>query len=406
MTVRVDHIEGRGSVEPRITVTAHGPYRVEGQITISDVDGTVRTTSGSWCLCRCGGSRNKPFCDATHGLKGFDGTESADHRSIADRRERYRIGGITLYDDRTRCAHFGQCTDNLPEVFKLDQEPWIDPDGATAAEVARVATSCPSGALAYAEGEDPTPVEPVEPPSITPIPDGPYRVRGAVQVVGADGRPYQTRARQTLCRCGHSRNKPFCDGSHWYAGFRDPLPPELVKEVPTLYEWAGGRAALERLTSRFYDKIRSAPDPVLEPIFRGMDREHPQHVAAWLAETFGGPASYTEHHGGYEHMLAKHRERGLTEEQRSRWMARMVETADEVGLPADPDFRSAFVAYLEWGTRLAVINSQPGATPPEHGPVPRWGWGCSPPFVPQPWDDPAAAENGRRRYAQQQASHP
>jgi hemoglobin len=171
-----------------------------------------------------------------------------------------------------------------------------------------------------------------------------------------------------------------------------------------MYEWAGGIEALERLTKTFYDAILSEPDPILEPVFRGMDREHPKHVAAWLGETFGGPASYTHDHGGYEHMVAKHRDLGLTEEQRRRWISRMAATADEVGLPTDPDFRAAFVAYLEWGTRIAVINSQPDAAVIEHAPVPLWGWGQSPPFEPQPWDAPDAAERGRERYAAEQAA--
>lgn len=389
---------------PRIMVTEHGPYRVVGDVAIYDTHGTQVRSAGTWYLCRCGGSRNKPFCDVTHGLKGFDGAECADHDLIADRRDSYTAGGVTVYDDRSRCAHFGQCTSNLPGVFRADAEPFVDPRGAAAADITAVVARCPSGALAYAVGEDPEPVEQSEPASITPIADGPYRVRGAIAVVGADGRPYERRERQTLCRCGHSANKPFCDGSHWYAGFRDPLPPELVKEVPSLYEWAGGLPALERLTARFYDRILSEPDPVLEPVFRGMDREHPKHVAAWLAETFGGPASYTHEHGGYEHMVAKHRNLGLTEAQRQRWVARMVETADEVGLPGDPGFRSTLVAYLEWGTRIAVINSQPGAAVIEHAPIPLWGWGQTPPFVPQPWDDPDAAERGRRRYAERKAA--
>lgn len=355
-------------------------------------------------MCRCGGSRNKPFCDVAHGLKGFVGTESASHDSIVMRRAGYEGDGVTVYDDRSRCAHFGQCTTRLPAVFRADVEPFVDPRGAPAAEIPPVVTGCPSGALAYASGDDPMTVETTEPPSITPIVDGPYRVRGAIQVVGSDGRAYELRERQTLCRCGHSANKPFCDGSHWYAGFRDPLPPDLAKPEPSLYQWIGGLEPLERLTAAFYDTILSEPDPILEPIFRGMDPGHPKHVAAWLAETFGGPALYTRHHGGYEHMLAKHRDLGLNEQQRQRWVARLVETADKVGLPDDPGFRSTLVAYLEWGTRLAVINSQPGATVIEHAPVPLWGWGQTPPFDPQPWDSPDAADRGRRRYAEEQAA--
>lgn len=387
----------------RIVVSEDGPYRVVGQITIRDAAGTVLSTDGDHCLCRCGGSRNKPFCDVTHGLKGFVGTEAFDHSAVEDRRTAHKAtAGITVYDDRRCCAHFGQCSERLPSVFRAADEPFVDPDGASAAAIALVVAGCPSGALAYALGDDPEAIEQREACSITPIVDGPYRVRGPIEIVDAEGRPYEDRERQTLCRCGQSRNRPFCDGSHWYAGFRDPLPAELVKKPPSLYDWAGGLPALERLTERFYDVILSEPDPVLEPVFRGMDAKHPQHVAAWLAETFGGPTTYTKEHGGYEHMVAKHRNLGLTEVQRQRWVARMADTADEVGLPADPDFRSTFVAYLEWGTRIALMNSQPDAKLIEHAPIPKWGWGNTPPFEPQAWDDPEAAERGRERYAREQ----
>jgi len=149
---------------------------------------------------------------------------------------------------------------------------------------------------------------------------------------------------------------------------------------PTLYEWAGGAEALERLTEAFYAEIRR--DPLLEPVFRHMDERHPQHVAVWLGDVFGGPPLYTEERGGYPHMVAKHRDRALTESQRRRWVELMLDAADRVGLPSDPEFRSAFVAYLEWGTRLALANSQPGTEPPQSAPVPRWGWGEAPPYNP------------------------
>ena len=149
---------------------------------------------------------------------------------------------------------------------------------------------------------------------------------------------------------------------------------------PTLYDWAGGAEALERLTEIFYGKVRA--DPLLEPVFRDMDREHPKHVATWLGEVLGGPPLYTEEHGGYPHMVRKHLNRGLTEQMRRRWVSLICDAADDAELPADPEFRSAFVAYIEWGTRLAVANSQPGATPPLEAPVPHWGWGEAPPYNP------------------------
>ena len=150
--------------------------------------------------------------------------------------------------------------------------------------------------------------------------------------------------------------------------------------TPTLYEWAGGGDSFERLTGAFYARVRQ--DDLLEPVFRGMDEDHPEYVAAWLAEVFGGPSRYTEERGGYPHMLAKHRGRALTEEQRRRWVNLICDAADEAGMPTDPEFRSAFVAYIEWGTRLAVANSQPGTEPPPEAPVPRWGWGEAPPYRP------------------------
>ena len=154
----------------------------------------------------------------------------------------------------------------------------------------------------------------------------------------------------------------------------------MAGEAPTLYEWAGGTEAFERLTEVFYGKVRR--DDLLEPVFRGMDEEHPSRVATWLAEVFGGPPLYTEEHGGYPHMLSKHLGLAITEEQRARWAQLITPAADDAGLPSDPEFRSALIAYIEWGTRIALANSQPGAHPPPEAPVPRWGWGEAPPYQP------------------------
>lgn len=157
------------------------------------------------------------------------------------------------------------------------------------------------------------------------------------------------------------------------------MEPDVSAGPPTLFAWAGGSAAFERLTEAFYREV--VRDDLLEPLFGGMDRHHPHYVAMWLAEVFGGPTSYTEDRGGYPHMLSQHRERAITEPQRRRWVHLLMDAADEVGMPEDPEFRAAFAGYVEWGTRLALANSQPGAEPPPDAPVPRWGWGEAPPYL-------------------------
>jgi len=152
-------------------------------------------------------------------------------------------------------------------------------------------------------------------------------------------------------------------------------------DTPTLYEWAGGHDAIERLINAFYDRVER--DELLSPFFPGgVSKEHRDHVVAWWSEVFGGSDRYSRELGGYEHMLAKHRELGITPAQRLRFATLMSRAADDAELPADPEFRSALVSYLEWGTRLAMHNSQPGADVAAHAPVPRWGWGEAPPFNP------------------------
>lgn len=143
--------------------------------------------------------------------------------------------------------------------------------------------------------------------------------------------------------------------------------------TPTLYEWAGGMPAFERLTSVFYERV--ARDPLIGPIFAHMSADHPRRVAHFLAEVFRGPAQYTAERGGHATMLAQHLGRRLTQQQRARWVQLLLESVDDCGLPDDPEFRSAFVAYIEWGTRLAVLNSQDGVAPVLDQPMPSWGWG-------------------------------
>lgn len=151
------------------------------------------------------------------------------------------------------------------------------------------------------------------------------------------------------------------------------MSDEKTKPVPTLFEWMGGMAALERLMTVFYQRVPA--DPLLAPLFALMPPAHVEHVARFVAEVLGGPPTYSRELGGHPAMIRKHVGRALTEEQRKRWMQLLLDCADECGVPADPEFRSALVSYLEWGTRLAVINSQPGADVSTAAAMPSWGWG-------------------------------
>jgi hemoglobin len=156
-----------------------------------------------------------------------------------------------------------------------------------------------------------------------------------------------------------------------------------MSDVPTLFEWAGGTPALRRLIDAFYDRVEA--DALLSPFFPGgVGEDHRAHVVLWWSEVLGGPADYTEQLGGYPRMLSHHRNLLITGEQRFRFASTMSQAADDAQLPDDPEFRAAFVGYVEWGTRLALQNSQDDAVVVEDAPVPRWGWGVAPPYNPRP----------------------
>lgn len=143
--------------------------------------------------------------------------------------------------------------------------------------------------------------------------------------------------------------------------------------LPTLSDWVGGAKTIENWVTRFYEKVGS--DPVLSPIFSNMSPQHAEHVSAFITEVFGGPKLYSEAGGSHAKMIAHHMGRQLTHQQRRAWLSLLLETADEIGIRDDPEFRASLVGYLEWGSRLAVMNSQQGVEPPdEKTPMPKWTW--------------------------------
>ena len=153
--------------------------------------------------------------------------------------------------------------------------------------------------------------------------------------------------------------------------------------IPTLYEWVGNAEVFTQLVNVFYDK--AVHDPLLSPFFVDMPAEHRQHVAAWFTEIFGGPQAYSTAYeigeNAHHHMVSAHLGLNISEVERKRWVQLMCDAADEVDLPSDPEFRSAFLAYLEWGTRMALMYAKPGMKAPEHEPMPYWGWGEKLPYM-------------------------
>ncbi|RYY61687.1 MAG: globin [Chitinophagaceae bacterium] len=148
-----------------------------------------------------------------------------------------------------------------------------------------------------------------------------------------------------------------------------------IKTIPTLYEWMGGQQKLETLTDLFYKKVLA--DELLGPVFGNMSPAHTRHVAHFIGEVFGGPKLYTNGDAGsHAKMVAHHLGKTLTNDMRKRWLGLLLDTADEIGVPDDPEFRSALLGYLEWGSRLAVMNSNTTENPVSNDePMPQWGWG-------------------------------
>lgn len=208
---------------PRITPLADGPLVLDQQDApdcLCHDDGTAYEVHGTAVLCRCGGSGRKPFCDGTHASNGFKSECVSDRRQ--DHRDDYEAPEITVHDNRQACAHAEECVRGAPEVFHKMHRPWITLEAADADRIADVIRRCPSGALAFSRGG----VEYREadrPPRVVVQPGGPYGVQGGVELEIGDDQwaGGVTREHYTLCRCGGSQNKPFCDGAHFRNGFAE-----------------------------------------------------------------------------------------------------------------------------------------------------------------------------------------
>ncbi|MGN6608805.1 MAG: CDGSH iron-sulfur domain-containing protein [Jatrophihabitans sp.] len=218
---------------PGVRVSADGPYLVRDtplvrRREVHSEHGEPLTwqttdrieTRDVYALCRCGHSANKPFCDGTHSRIGFDGTETAPTTTYAERSSTMEGTGITVADDRSLCEHAGFCGNRLTNVWDMMDGSATD-DTTVRAQVMAMVERCPSGALTYRLTPDGEDVEPDLRPAVGVVEDGPLWVTGGVRIERSDGTVLETRNRVTLCRCGASKNKPLCDGSHKDVGFTD-----------------------------------------------------------------------------------------------------------------------------------------------------------------------------------------
>ena len=214
----------------RVAVSKDGPYLVSGKIPLSrqtivtDEEGGSETwregktfpAQETYALCRCGQSKKKPFCDGTHTQIKFDGTETASREPYLKQARRLDGPVLALTDAESLCA-FGRFCDPHGKVW--NQVVRSD-DPRIRASFVRQVENCPAGRLVAWDKAAGKPLEPKLPVSIGLIEDpaqrcsGPLWLRGGIAVIAADGFAYELRNRVTLCRCGQSSNKPFCDGTH------------------------------------------------------------------------------------------------------------------------------------------------------------------------------------------------
>lgn len=221
----------------KIKITKNGPYLVSGslplekEIIIPDDKGDpIEWKKGekfpgleTYALCRCGGSKNKPFCDGAHNKNEFDGTETAGRKKYYEQAGRIEGPDLVLMDAKPLCAA-GRFCHREGGTWSLTERSSDPKCRKTAIEQA---CKCPSGRLVAHDKKSGEPIETLRGPSIGLVEDppagvsGPILAKGNIAIESSEGIKYEQRNRVTLCRCGRSENKPFCDGSHIDALFSD-----------------------------------------------------------------------------------------------------------------------------------------------------------------------------------------
>ena len=230
----MEHKKDQLNEKPKILPLLNGPFYLLNDMepkvveNLQNSEGEPLSNVRGIALCRCGASKNKPFCDGTHGIIGFSSKNKNSvtlegSTTIKDRRKNYIGKKIIIHDNRKICSHAAECVNDLPSVFRFDARPWINPDSAESEQIIKTIEKCPSGALSYS-------IEGVEyrdqnerKPMVTVLKDGPYAITGGINLIGDDIQFAEgfSKEHYTLCRCGASNNKPFCDGTHRTVSFKD-----------------------------------------------------------------------------------------------------------------------------------------------------------------------------------------
>lgn len=224
-------------MKPKILPLPNGPYYLINDMqpkvvyNLQNFKGEPLSTTVGIALCRCGASKNKPFCDGTHNVIGFssanrtlDENDDTKKTAIKDQRRNYPGKEITVHDNRKICSHAAECVNNLSSVFKLGSRPWINPDASKMNDIIDVVRRCPSGALSYSiDGVEYRDPEEQRNPIVTVLKNGPYHITGGIELIGENIQFGEGASKEhyTLCRCGASENKPFCDGAHKSSKFND-----------------------------------------------------------------------------------------------------------------------------------------------------------------------------------------